>query len=329
MEYFTKVNDFKFNLGLFPRKEDVILISVIRNERLLLPYFINYYLNLGVTHFIFIDNDSNDSTFEYLENLKDINILLFKTNQSYSENDFGMTWVRKILDIYCINKYCLIVDIDELIVFKNNYNLEQMINKMKKTNSNVVFSCMIDFYPKNININYKSGCSFENYSPFYDIYKDNNYGFTNGSRKIKIKKIFCKKKIKIGTTLNGGMRKRVYNVTACLGKRSLIKYDFKEFELSVGCHWIIPKSDKSNEKNIKYYNDFSIIKHFKFIKPSLKSFFEERVERNQDWNNSEEYKNYLKNYKTTFFDNNVSKYFISNTELFKDFSGFKKKFKYK
>lgn len=329
MEYFTKVNDFKFNLGLFPQKEDVILISVIRNERLLLPYFINYYLNLGVTHFIFIDNDSNDSTFEYLENLKDINILLFKTNQSYSENDFGMNWVRKILDIYCINKYCLIVDIDELIVFKNNYNLEQMINKMKKTNSNVVFSCMIDFYPKEVNNDYKLGYSFENHSPFYDIYKDNNYGFVNGSRKFKINKIFNKKKIKSGTTLNGGMRKRVYNVTACLGKRSLIKYDFKYFQLSVGCHWLNPKSDESNKKNIKYYKDFAIIKHFKFIKPNLKSFFEERIERNQDWNNSDEYKHYLINYKTTFFDNNVSKYFISNTELFKDFSGFKKKFKYK
>lgn len=329
MKYFSKVHGFKFDLNLYPIKNDVILICVVRNERLLLPYFIKYYLSLGVTHFIFIDNDSTDSTFEYLENLKDANIMLFKTNQSYSDNDFGMKWVKKILNEYCIDKYCLIVDIDELIVFKNNLNLEQIINKMENSKSNVVFSCMIDFYPKEVNNDYKSGYSFENHSPFYDIYKDNNYGFVNGSREFKIKKILNKKKIKSGTTLNGGMRKRAYNVTPCLGKRSLIKYNFDDFELSVGSHWLHPKNAESNKKNIKYYKDFAILKHFKFIKPELKLFFEDRVKRNEDWNNSEEYKNYLKNYKTTFFDDNVSKYFTSNNVLFKDFSGFKKKFKYK
>ena len=51
----------------------VYLICVIRDEELLLPYFIEYYRELGVTHFIFIDNGSIDGGPAFLANLRGIN----------------------------------------------------------------------------------------------------------------------------------------------------------------------------------------------------------------------------------------------------------------
>ena len=57
------------------------------------------------------------------------------------------------------------------------------------------------------------------------------YGYVNGyeSKSIinKIRKA-CKKnkKFNINSTLNGGVRKRLYNIVPCLGKRSFFKYNF-------------------------------------------------------------------------------------------------------
>jgi len=44
------------------KDDTVILICVVRNERVRLPYFFRYYRRLGITHFIIIDNGSVDGT---------------------------------------------------------------------------------------------------------------------------------------------------------------------------------------------------------------------------------------------------------------------------
>ena len=44
----------------------IFLLGVLRDEHLLLEYFVNYYQSLGVTHFIMIDNLSKDEGPEYL-----------------------------------------------------------------------------------------------------------------------------------------------------------------------------------------------------------------------------------------------------------------------
>ena len=34
----------------------------MRNEKIRLPFFLRYYRNLGVNHFLIVDNDSTDGT---------------------------------------------------------------------------------------------------------------------------------------------------------------------------------------------------------------------------------------------------------------------------
>ena len=55
----NKLRDFNIPI---PETSDncIILISVVKNEFLLLDYFIKFYTSIGVTHFIFIENDSSD-----------------------------------------------------------------------------------------------------------------------------------------------------------------------------------------------------------------------------------------------------------------------------
>ena len=72
-----KYKDFNNNI----QENSFILLCVLRDEYILLEYFINYYEKLGVTHFIFIDNNSIDESFQYLLN----NGLKFSTEDSYQE----------------------------------------------------------------------------------------------------------------------------------------------------------------------------------------------------------------------------------------------------
>ena len=61
-----RINDVK--------PDAVLLFSVIRNERPRLPFFLDYYRKLGVEHFCFIDNQSNDGTADYLKSQEDVSL---------------------------------------------------------------------------------------------------------------------------------------------------------------------------------------------------------------------------------------------------------------
>ena len=124
--------------------ESRVLISVMRDENILLEYFINFYKQLGITHFIIVDNGSEDGSFEYLLSL-DANLMLFRTTDSYKDSNFGVDWINSILYRYCKNVWCLVVDIDEL-VFTNNLN--DLIKNMKKENSTICRFLLLDMYSK-------------------------------------------------------------------------------------------------------------------------------------------------------------------------------------
>jgi len=94
----------------------------------LIEYFIKYYKKIGITHFIFLDNGSKDGCFEYLKEL-DENILLYSTNKSYKNASYGTDGINLLLEKYCKNHWCLLLDIDELIYV---YNINTLIENMKK-----------------------------------------------------------------------------------------------------------------------------------------------------------------------------------------------------
>ncbi len=47
-------------------KNQVLLFSILRNESLRLPHFLEYYKSLGVDRFFFVDNNSSDSSKEII-----------------------------------------------------------------------------------------------------------------------------------------------------------------------------------------------------------------------------------------------------------------------
>ena len=282
-----------------------ILLCVFRDENLLLDHFINYYSNIGITHFILLNNDSQDESFQYLMNSKE-NIMLLSTNLSYKEANFGAEWINYLLDKYCRDKWCIVVDVDELIYIDNINNL---IYSMEKNNSNICNFLLLDMY-SNTNRDYQKGESFLNHSYYFDKY--NNYYNINT-------------KGTIGHGIWGGVRNRLLNSNVCIIKRSLFYYNFyHNYKLSCGYHWLTTKENHLLE--CKHYNDINIhnelnfVLHFKFIKPYFKDFIETRINNNQDWDNSSEYKLYRSLDTNNMYNDEFSVSLVSKEDLLNIFN---------
>lgn len=301
-----------------PTDNSIILICVIFNEKLLMKYFIKHYIDIGVTHFVFIDNNSEDDTVSYLQGRTDIDCQIYRTADSYAKNKYGLAWVNEILNSHCRDKWCVVVDADELITPDSNETLATIKSDMKSNSQNVLQTCLVDFYPKNLEEEcYRSGSSFYSHSNYYDKFsKDDLHLYAGKSGELVVK---------------GGVRHRIFGSNGepvCLTKKSFFKYDFYDtHELSVGMHWLLPhdftdwkayKNWDSAYSNISYSSCVCAVAHFKFLKPNLFKFFEKRVEKNQDWNNSSEYKNYLNSDFTSFYDNKKSIKYSTNQKIYND-----------
>jgi hypothetical protein len=149
---------------------EIRLFAKIRNEAERLPFFLNYYRKLGVNRFFLIDNCSEDPTVEFLRQNDDCHI--FSTDQKMAVSRAGMDWIEPLLAQYGKDRWCLIVDADELLVYANceELPLAQLCRKLDARNENALPCVMLDMYPKgNIeSIAYHATQSFIEASPYFD-----------------------------------------------------------------------------------------------------------------------------------------------------------------
>ncbi len=130
-------------------KGDVILcFSVVRNELERLPYFLDYHRNLGVNHFVMVDNESNDGTFEFLTEQEDVS--LWRTSSSYRLSRFGMDWLAWLQIRYGHGRWCLTLDADELFIYPyhGSKSLKELTEFLDANGSRSFGAVMIDLYPK-------------------------------------------------------------------------------------------------------------------------------------------------------------------------------------
>ena len=94
--------------------DNILLFSTLRNERVRLPFFLRYYRDLGVSHFLIVDNDSDDGSREYLQAQPDVSI--WTTPHSYKRARFGVDWLNWLQMKYGHDHWCLVGDPDEFFV---------------------------------------------------------------------------------------------------------------------------------------------------------------------------------------------------------------------
>jgi glycosyltransferase involved in cell wall biosynthesis len=134
-----------------PIPEDVKEIRAfmcIRNEILRLPWALEYHRGIGVDRFIIIDNGSSDGSTEYLLSQDDVHC--FYTTENYSNSYWGVNWINKILDLFGVGNWCLVIDADELFVypFCEVNKINSFLNKLELSGFHAVFALVIDMYNK-------------------------------------------------------------------------------------------------------------------------------------------------------------------------------------
>lgn len=130
------------------RPTDILLFCTLRNERVRLPYFLSYYRELGIGHFLFVDNGSDDGSREYLAAQHDVS--LWTTASSYRNARFGMDWLTLLQRRHGHDHWCLTVDADEFFVYPycETRPLRALTDWLDVSSVRSFSALLLDMYPK-------------------------------------------------------------------------------------------------------------------------------------------------------------------------------------
>ncbi|QEQ95868.1 glycosyltransferase family 2 protein [Neptunomonas concharum] len=126
---------------------DFFVISVMRNEIIMIKHFLEHYRKLGVKVFIIADNCSDDGTREYLYEQEDV--ILYSSDTQYKYSHYGVAWQQSILANYCLNKWVLVADADELLVYPDDdkVSIQDFVSISESLGVDCIRTDMIDMYP--------------------------------------------------------------------------------------------------------------------------------------------------------------------------------------
>ena len=127
---------------------DVLSFTTQRNERIRLPYFLRYYRDMGVNHFFFVDNDSDDGALDYLKDQPDVSV--WSSQGSYKRSRFGVDWLNYLQLKYAHGHWSLVVDPDEFLVypFCDTRPIQALTDWLDASSIKSFSAMLLDMYPK-------------------------------------------------------------------------------------------------------------------------------------------------------------------------------------
>lgn len=290
-----EIMDNFYNCNMEIKKEisingsDLILICIIKNDKYKIEDFMLHYRSIGIKKFVFLDNNSDDGTYEYLLNQDDV--FLFSVNDSYTSKRRD-AWINRTIAYFGLNRWYLIVDSDELLTFYDceKHNIIDFVRFLKVKRIKQCRALMVDmygskdFYKSNIN-NMKECCYFD----------------CNSYREQIHSKL---------SLIVGGPRYRVFGNESWLTKYPLIY--FQKGDLICNAHFSYPY-------NINITNECYIaLRHYKFFPADMNKYHARIINKNF-YNGSKEYEKYInifnKKGDISFFDDSTCKY-CSSKDLF-------------
>jgi hypothetical protein len=149
------------------------LFCRIRNEDYFIPHFLAHYRKLGIDHFYFADDQSNDGTREFLLEQSDCTVFGGDTRFSEQIGDVQAKVVvaREVPEQVIGAGWTLTVDCDEFMVlpkpFQTIGQLTSHLDGLGKLNCT---AAMVDFYPRTLAGRFadRHVSPFESF-PFFDI----------------------------------------------------------------------------------------------------------------------------------------------------------------
>lgn len=259
----------------------ILAFSTLRNERVRLPYFLKYYRDLGIDHFLIVDNDSDDGSREFLQDQPDVS--LWTTKSSYKQSRFGIDWLNGLQSRYGDGHWCLVVDPDEFFVFPfcDTRPIRALTDWLDACAIRSFSAMLLDMYPKGpIGAHpYHEGQDPFEIAQWFD---SGNYTI---SRNWKYGNLW----------IQGGPRARTFFTDApekapALNKTPLVKWN-KAYSYISSTHMILPRGlnlvfDESGGEKAS-----GILLHAKFL-DTFAAKAEEEMRRGQHYADSHEYKAY-------------------------------------
>ncbi len=167
-----------------PRRNDTSVFAVVRDEMYFLPAFLDHYRGLGYDQFVFLDDFSEDGTFEFLLDQSDCVVL--RSSYRYGEpiktdhfkkgklNRAGIYLKYLIQTMLFEEQYITHVDADEFLIFPEQFNgISDLVYYLKTNEIKSIHASSIEFFPENIssvNIDLAPQTFAEilNHCPFFD-----------------------------------------------------------------------------------------------------------------------------------------------------------------
>ena len=263
------------------RPRDVLLVATMRNECVRLPFFLKYYRDHGVSHFLIIDNDSSDATVSYLSDQPDVS--LWSTQAGYKASHFGIDWVNWLCRRYAHGHWTVVVDPDEFLVypFCDTRPIPALTDWLDSSGIRSFSAMLLDVYPKGpINQHvYRAGDNPLDVSSWFD---PGNYSI--------------KRNWDYGNLwIQGGPRARIFfadrpEQAPALNKIPLVKWHRKYVYVS-STHMLLPRGLNQVYDEWGGEKASGALLHAKFLN-TFGDKAKEELERGQHYAGSAEYRAY-------------------------------------
>jgi len=263
------------------RPSDVLLVSTVRNEKIRLPYFLRYYRELGIDHFLIVDNDSTDGTLDYLGGQSDVSV--WHTTHSYKSATFGVDWMNWLKRSYAHDHWVLVVDPDEFFIypFCDTRPIQALTDWLDNSSIRSFSAMLIDVYPK---------------------WRIDDVPYVEGQNPLEIANWFdsgnymIKKNPEYGNLwIQGGPRSRVFfpdnpKKAPALNKTPLVKWN-RRYAYVSSTHALLPRGLNQVYDEWGGEKASGALLHTKFLDTFTVKAAEE-LTRRQHYSNSVEYKAY-------------------------------------
>ncbi len=261
----------------------VLLFSTLRNEMPRLAYFLAYYRKLGVSHFCFVDNDSSDGGREYLAAQKDCSV--WRASGSYRDANFGMDWLNFLLNRNAADRWTLVVDTDEFLVYSHCQTrpLPALTHWLDTQSIRSFGAVLVDMYPRGP---VEETVCQPGDDPFRKLswFDSGNYTYRLHSRYRNL-------------WIRGGPRQRVYfadqpDHSPALNKIPLVKWQ-RGYVYVSSTHAMLPRRLNRTYGETGGESPCGCLLHAKLSKGLQEKAIEE-LARKEHYANSREYKAYLR-----------------------------------
>ncbi len=268
------------------RPDDILLFSTQRNEKIRLPYFLDYYREQGVNHFLIVDNDSTDGSADYLADQPDVSV--WQTRASYKKSRFGVDWLNWLMIKHAHGHWCLTVDPDEFLIypFCDTRPLRALTDWLDASSIKSFSAMLLDMYPKGrLDAHpYQQGQNPIEIAGWFD----------SGNYTMSRNRLFG------NLWIQGGPRARVFfadqpeNAPA-LNKVPLVKWD-KRYAYVSSTHMLLPRGLNQVYDEWGGEKASGVLLHAKFL-DTFTSKAAEELSRGQHYSASVEYKAYAESLK--------------------------------